>query len=95
MTPEDHVAVMEKLNALGGKVDKIATVLGHESDDGMGGKGLVGEVRRMSGDVRSLLAERNILRGAAAVLSALALALAFVLTNIKGWLEGLAHHGHP
>ena len=85
---------MHELDKLTGKVEIISKSVGQESNDGRAGTGLVGEVRRMSGDVRSLLAERNMLRGAAAVFSTLAIALAFVLANIKGWLEGLAHHGH-
>ena len=53
-----HVDVMLKLNSIDER-------LGVENKDGMGATGLYGRIMRTETDVKSLLAERNFLRGAA------------------------------
>lgn len=65
------------------ELGKVSRTLGVESQDGKSGTGLVGEVRRMSGDVASLLQDRNLLRGAAAAIVGLGVLL---LMGVKAWI---------
>ena len=82
--------VMRTLSRLERNQESMSDRLGKESEDGMGGSGLYGRVIRMEGDVKSLLTDRNFLRGAAALFIALSV---FIVSNIKTWAASLFPHG--
>lgn len=88
--PDWHMQVLDKLNAHSAELKSISERVGKESEDGLGGTGLYGRCVRMEADVKSLLQDRNFLRGAAALFIALSV---FVISNIKTWALSLFPHG--
>lgn len=64
--------------------------LGKESDDGKSGTGLIGEIRRTGSTVASLSAERNMMRGALAAITA---AGVLILAGVKAWVQSLVAPG--
>ena len=93
MTPDEHHEITTKLTKLTSSIATLSDRVGHESQDGEGGTGLYGRVMRTEAKVESLLSDRNMLRGAAAILVALG---AFLVAGIKGWFAAVFPHGtHP
>ncbi|RAK52145.1 hypothetical protein [Phenylobacterium deserti] len=68
----------------------ISEKLGAESDDGKSGTGIVGELRRTSANVASLMAERNMMRGALAAITA---AGTLILLGLKSWILQITGQG--
>lgn len=61
----------------------LLAMVGRPSDDGKGGSGLFGEVRRMNGDLSGLLTLKN---QGVGIVAALTLFGTLILMGIKGWL---------
>ncbi|MDP3869204.1 hypothetical protein [Phenylobacterium sp.] len=67
-------------------IAEILKLLGGESDDGKGGQGLRGEVRRISARVQSLESDRAKFWGAVAAITASA---AILILGLKAWITSL------
>jgi hypothetical protein len=72
------------------KLDRLIGLFGDESEDGAGGKGLVGEVRRQGKRIGSLEGDRNKFWGA---MGALTLAAGVVVATLRAWVQSLLHGG--
>jgi hypothetical protein len=77
-----------ELTELNGKLSTLITLFGGESEDGKGGKGLFGEVRRSMARIDKLEAERNLLWGAMVVASAVLTAIGALVTSL---IDGIGH----
>jgi hypothetical protein len=85
----DRHAAANRDMAIDGQLAQILKALGKESDDGKSGTGLIGEVRRTGGQVASLMAERNMMRGALAAMTA---AAALLMLGVKAWILQVTGH---
>ena len=65
----------------------LISAIGHASDDGKGGSGLLGEVMRLKNDVRGLLDLKTKGMG---FIGAIVLFGALIILGVKGWIAGLA-----
>lgn len=72
------------------KLDRLIDLFGAESDDGAGGKGLVGEVRRQGKRIGSLEGDRNKFWGA---MGAMTLAAGVLVATFRAWVQSLMHGG--
>lgn len=83
-----EMAVDQKFADLNGKIDLVLARLGEESDDGDGGRGLIGKVNRNTKRIASLEGDRNKFWGALAALTA---AGALLVAGFRAWIVGIAH----
>ncbi len=67
----------------------LISAIGHASDDGKGGSGLLGEVMRLKNDVRGLLDLKTKGMG---FIGAIVMFGALIILGFKGWVAGLFPH---
>ena len=84
--------VREGMAAMKAQHVALLQAIGHVSDDGKGGSGLMGEVMRLKTDVRGLLDLKT--KGMGFV-GAVVLFGSLIFLGIKGWLTSLFHVGTP
>lgn len=85
-TANRDMAVDGKFRTLENKMDLLIALFGSESDDGEGGRGIIGEVRRQGQRLKSLESDRNKFWGVIAALTATAALLA---AGAKAWIEAV------
>lgn len=87
----DRQNANDELSKLNGLVGDVAEKLGCEPDsDGRGGKGLIGDTRKMARDLRGLMDLKTMGVGA---VGAVTLFGALILLGLVNWVRAVTGHG--